>query len=47
MEIAAATVRTHVPLVALVERDETMGRLLGAVSVAGLMWHLLAAGGQT
>ncbi|MER5206316.1 CBS domain-containing protein [Streptomyces sp. NPDC002825] len=46
MEIAAAMARTHVPLVAVVERDGKTSRLLGVVSAAGLMRHLLAAGGQ-
>ncbi|MCX5296897.1 CBS domain-containing protein [Streptomyces sp. NBC_00193] len=46
MEIAAAMARTHVPLVAVVERDGTRGRLLGVVSAASLMRHLLRAGGQ-
>ncbi|MEU9372634.1 hypothetical protein AB0D94_02465 [Streptomyces sp. NPDC048255] len=38
--------RTHVPLVAVIERDGTQGRLLGVVSAASLMRHLLQAGGQ-
>ncbi|WP_330297637.1 CBS domain-containing protein [Streptomyces sp. NBC_00503] len=46
MQIAAAMARTHVPLVAVVERDGDRGRLLGVVSAAGLMRHLLAVGGQ-
>ncbi|MFG2981265.1 CBS domain-containing protein [Streptomyces sp. NPDC048258] len=46
MEIAAAMARTHVPLVAVIERDGTQGRLLGVVSAASLMRHLLQAGGQ-
>ncbi|MCX5406581.1 CBS domain-containing protein [Streptomyces sp. NBC_00335] len=46
MQIAAAMARTHVPLVAVVERDGDTGRLLGVVSAAGLMRHLLAVGGQ-
>ncbi|MCJ1676958.1 CBS domain-containing protein [Streptomyces sp. APSN-46.1] len=45
MEIAAAMARTHVPLVAVVERDGANNRLVGVVSAAGLMRHLLAAGG--
>lgn len=47
MEIAAAMARTHVPLVAVVERDGARGRLLGVVSAASLLRHLLAAGGLT
>ncbi|MEU8618510.1 CBS domain-containing protein [Streptomyces sp. NPDC048623] len=46
MEIAAAMARTHVPLVAVVERDGRTSRLLGVVSAAGLMRHLLASGGR-
>ncbi|MEV6332006.1 CBS domain-containing protein [Streptomyces sp. NPDC051909] len=46
MQIAAAMARTHVPLVAVVERDGPTSRLLGVVSAAGLMRHLLAKGGQ-
>ncbi|MCX5193108.1 CBS domain-containing protein [Streptomyces sp. NBC_00249] len=46
MEIAAAMARTHVPLVAVVERDGDTGRLIGVVSAASLMRHLLQAGGQ-
>ncbi|MFD0366528.1 CBS domain-containing protein [Streptomyces sp. NPDC127114] len=46
MEIAAAMARTHVPLVAVVERHGSATRLLGVVSAAGLMRHLLAAGGR-
>ncbi|WP_370409762.1 CBS domain-containing protein [Streptomyces fradiae] len=46
LEIAAAMARSHVPLVAVVERDGPASRLLGVVSAAGLMRHLLAAGGQ-
>ncbi|MFF8601096.1 CBS domain-containing protein [Streptomyces sp. NPDC015232] len=46
LEIAAAMARTHVPLVAVIERDGPRSRLLGVVSAAGLMRHLLAVGGQ-
>ncbi|MCP3757056.1 CBS domain-containing protein [Streptomyces sp. TBY4] len=46
MEIAAAMARTHVPLVAVVERDGDTGRLIGVVSAASLMRHLLQAGGH-
>ncbi|MGW7451102.1 CBS domain-containing protein [Streptomyces sp. NPDC054787] len=46
MEVAAAMARTHVPLVAVVERSGDQSRLLGVVSAAGLMRHLLAAVGR-
>ncbi|UQX01882.1 CBS domain-containing protein [Streptomyces sp. RerS4] len=48
MQIAATMARTHVPLVAVIARGTTgeKGRLLGVVTAAGLMRHLLAAGGQ-
>ncbi|MBW5480356.1 CBS domain-containing protein [Streptomyces bambusae] len=46
MEIAATMARTHVPLVAVIEYVGDQGRLLGVVSAAALMRHLLAAGGQ-
>jgi CBS domain-containing protein len=47
MQIAATMARTHVPLVAVIERDRAdgRGRLLGVVSAAALMRHLLEAGG--
>ncbi|MFD8022579.1 CBS domain-containing protein [Streptomyces lavendulae] len=46
MQIAAAMARAHVPLVAVVEHDGDTGRLLGVVSAAALMRHLLVVGGQ-
>ncbi|MFI5868303.1 CBS domain-containing protein [Streptomyces sp. NPDC051546] len=46
IQIAAAMARAHVPLVAVVEHDGDTGRLLGVVSAAALMRHLLAVGGQ-
>lgn len=48
MQIAATMARTHVPLVAVIERDHAdgQGRLLGAVSAAALLQHLLATGEQ-
>lgn len=48
MQIAAVMARTHVPLVAVIERGgaDGKGRLLGVVSAAALMRHLLRAGGQ-
>ncbi len=38
--------RSHVPLVAVIERDGGESRLLGVVTAAALMRHLLASGGQ-
>ncbi|MGW0395069.1 hypothetical protein ACWDYJ_30175 [Streptomyces sp. NPDC003042] len=38
--------RSHVPLVAVVDRDGERSRLLGVVSAARLMKHLLEKGGQ-
>lgn len=46
LQIAAVMARSHVPLVVVLERDGGESRLLGVVSAAVLMRHLLAAGGQ-
>lgn len=41
MEIAALMVRTHTPLVAVVESDGRRSRTVGAITAARLMEHLL------
>ncbi|KOU94754.1 hypothetical protein ADK94_00905 [Streptomyces sp. XY593] len=46
LQIAAVMARSHVPLVAVIERDGGESRLLGVVTAAALMRHLLASGGQ-
>nr|WSX47642.1 CBS domain-containing protein [Streptomyces sp. NBC_00974] len=46
LQIAALMARTHVPLVAVIDRDDDGRRLVGVVSAAALMRHLLSAGGQ-
>ncbi|MFI5642269.1 CBS domain-containing protein [Streptomyces goshikiensis] len=46
LQIAALMARTHVPLVAVIERDGEGRRLVGVVSAASLMRHLLDVGGQ-
>ncbi|MCM1971291.1 MULTISPECIES: CBS domain-containing protein [unclassified Streptomyces] len=46
LQIAAVMARSHVPLVAVIERDGEESRLLGVVTAAALMRHLLASGGQ-
>ncbi|WP_371591711.1 CBS domain-containing protein [Streptomyces virginiae] len=46
LQIAALMARTHVPLVAVIDRDEEGRRLVGVVSAASLMRHLLDVGGQ-
>ncbi|WP_329201804.1 MULTISPECIES: CBS domain-containing protein [unclassified Streptomyces] len=46
LQIAALMARTHVPLVAVIDRDNEGRRLLGVVSGASLMRHLLDVGGQ-
>ncbi|MFK0222314.1 CBS domain-containing protein [Streptomyces vinaceus] len=46
LQIAAVMARTHVPLVAVLEREGEGSRLVGVVSAARLMRHLLEVGGQ-
>uniref|UniRef100_A0AAU2JYR5 CBS domain-containing protein n=1 Tax=Streptomyces sp. NBC_00049 TaxID=2903617 RepID=A0AAU2JYR5_9ACTN len=46
LQIAAVMARSHVPLVAVPEREGEGNRLVGVVSAARLMRHLLEAGGQ-
>ncbi|MGW0734882.1 CBS domain-containing protein [Streptomyces sp. NPDC002851] len=43
MEIAALMVRTHTPLVAVVESDGQQSRTVGAITAARLMEHFLGA----
>ncbi|WP_406186314.1 CBS domain-containing protein [Streptomyces sp. NBC_01006] len=45
LQIAALMARTHVPLVAVIDRDDDGRRLVGVVSAASLMRHLLDVGG--
>ncbi|MYT24418.1 hypothetical protein GTW69_29745, partial [Streptomyces sp. SID7760] len=46
LQIAALMARTHVPLVAVIDRDGEGRRLVGVVSAASLMRHLLDVGGK-
>lgn len=46
LQIAALMARTHVPLVAVIDRDDEGRQLLGVVSAASLMRHLLDVRGQ-
>ncbi|MFI5671935.1 CBS domain-containing protein [Streptomyces sp. NPDC051704] len=46
LQIAALMARTHVPLVAVIDRGDDGRRLVGVVSAASLMRHLLDVGGQ-
>ncbi|WP_329383262.1 hypothetical protein OG625_21070 [Streptomyces sp. NBC_01351] len=46
LQIAAVMARSHVPLVAVLEREGEGNRLVGVVSAARLMRHLLDVGGQ-
>lgn len=46
LQIAALMARSHVPLVAVVDRDDDGRRLVGVVSAASLMRHLLDVGGK-
>nr|WSW42441.1 CBS domain-containing protein [Streptomyces sp. NBC_01001]WSW63117.1 CBS domain-containing protein [Streptomyces sp. NBC_00998] len=46
LQIAALMARTHVPLVAVIDRDDDGRRLVGVVSAASLMRHLLDVGGK-
>ncbi|WP_327370546.1 CBS domain-containing protein [Streptomyces sp. NBC_01217] len=43
MEVAALMARTHSPLVAVIERDSSGVTLLGTITAARLMQHLLRA----